>query len=278
MKIKHYLSVIKKHPKPIKFIVAKLLYHTKICRLLVINQDGYKLRFHPSNLACQLWINPEQRKNDLAFFNAYLKSGDYVIDVGANIGDTVLTASNLVGKNATVIAIEAHPRTFSFLIDNLKLNNIGNVITFNSAIGDMVGELEFSDNWRDDMNRVGKGSLKVSVNTLNNLITNEDEVALLKIDVEGYEKFVIDGANKILKNVKCIYFEVGEQHFSMYNYSIKDLLDLLEKHEFRLFKIVDFKQLSPINSMYKTDRVENLIALRELEDFVIRTAWEIIDS
>lgn len=277
MKINHYLSVIKRHPKPFRFIVAKLLFVTGLCRLFVIKQDGYKLRFHPSNLAFQLWINPEQREKDLAFFRAYLKSGDYVIDVGANIGDTVLVSSTLVTTNGTVVGIEAHPRTFSFFIDNLKLNNISNVEAVNCAIGDTEGELSFSDDWRDDMNKVGKGKLTVPVNTLNKLITNEYKVSLLKIDVEGYEKFVINGASNILKNVNCIYFEVGEQHFSMYNYSIRDLLDLLEQHEFKLFKIINFNRLSAITSMYETDKVENLVALRDTQDFIQRTGWEIVN-
>ena len=154
---------------------------------------------------------------------------------------------------------------------------ISNVEAVNCAIGDTEGELSFSDDWRDDMNKVGKGKLTVPVNTLNKLITNEYKVSLLKIDVEGYEKFVINGASNILKNVNCIYFEVGEQHFSMYNYSIRELLDLLEQHEFRLFKIINFNTLSAITPMYKTDKVENLVALRDTQDFIQRTGWEIVN-
>jgi len=277
MKVKHYFSVIKNHHKPIRFLVAKLLFNTGLCRLFIIQQNGYKLYFHPSNLACQLWIKPEQRQNDLVFFRAYLKPNDFVIDVGANIGDTVLTSSIIVGEKGKIIGIEAHPRTFSFFSANLKLNNIQNVQAINSAIGNSVGELGFSNNWRDDMNKVGSGDLKVAVQTLDNLITYQDSISLLKIDVEGYEKFVVLGAVNTLKNVQCIYFEVGEKHFAEYNYSIKDLLVLLEKQEFELFRIINNEKLLKITHIYRTDRVENLIALRNQADFVERTSWEIIN-
>src|SRR5206468_1237642 len=112
---------LRSHRHPSRFLMAKLLMLTGACRFFTIHQRGYRLWFHNSNVAMYRWIAPTEQEAELEFFRAYLKPGDIVVDVGANIGETALTESLAVGNSGRVIAFEPHPRTFGFLKENLEL-------------------------------------------------------------------------------------------------------------------------------------------------------------
>ena len=277
MRFNHYLNILRLHPKPIRLLMARLLVLTGLCRMITIEQDGYRLRFHPSNLSEQLWMAPNSRKDALEFFRAYLKPGDLVIDVGANIGDTALTSSLQIGDNGKIWAVEPHPRTFAFLTANINLNHALNIAPINCAVGEAIGEVTFADDRRDDMNRVGNGSLKVPVRRLDEIVDCRDAIALLKVDVEGYELPVFAGASEILDRVSTLHFEISRQHFSWFGYEIGDLLQLLESKGFQLFRFQSNHHLAKINSTYTSDNVENLIGMKDPSMFEQRTGWAITE-
>jgi FkbM family methyltransferase len=273
--MKSYLEIIRSQQRPFRFLLARILAVSGLCRLLIIEQHGYRLRFYPSNLTEQLWINPNCRTEALMFFNDYPKAGDRVIDVGANIGDTALTTAKLVGSRGCVWAIEPHPRTFRFLLGNLRLNRISNVVAINSAAGRESGFVTFSDDRRDDINRVGTGALNIPVQKLDDLVTCRETIALLKVDVEGYEKPVFEGADNLLTRTQCLHFEISKTHFSRFGYTISDLLKLLESKGFELFRISSGRVLKRINANYDTPLVGDAIGLRDSSDFTARTNWNI---
>ena len=273
--MKNYLKILHNHEHPIRFLAARLLMATGLCRWFIIPQAGYRLRFHPANLSSQVWINPHGRDDSLKFFRDYLKPGDRVIDVGANIGDTVLTSSVAVGASGSVVGIEAHPRTFGFFEDNLRLNRAANVTAINSAVGATSGALRFSDDRRDDMNRVGGGNLEVAVEKLDVLISDSKPVALLKVDVEGYEKFVFQGGAQVLERTECVFFEVSSLHFARFDYTTRDLLELLLTAGFQIFRISGATSLVRTSTDFESSDYENLIALRDEKKFVGRTGWRL---
>ena len=195
---------------------------TGACRFFTIRQRGFVVRFHPANLSSQLWIDPSGRDESLAFFRDYLKPGDLVVDVGSNIGDTVLAAAVQVGPSGHVIGLEPHPRTFQFLQDNITLNDARAVELLNVAAGSSPGSAQFSDGRRDDMNRIDGGTLQVTVERLDNLIHRPGPIALLKVDVEGYERHVFEGAPQVLQRTRCVHFEVSSLHFARFGYTTRD--------------------------------------------------------
>lgn len=82
-----------------------------------------------------------------------------------------------------------------------------------AAVGDKLGWVRFTDSRSDDQNHVAnEGPIVVPMITLDSLMENE-AVTLLKIDVEGFEKFVLIGANKLLEKTQFVYFEAWDEHF-----------------------------------------------------------------
>jgi FkbM family methyltransferase len=211
-------------------------------------------------------MNANERKGDEEFMTSYLRRGDVVVDVGANIGALVLTAAAIVGQTGLVYGIEAHPRIFGYLKKNVELNRRNNVRLLNFAAGQNRGAVRFSDENDDDINCVTDDSgITVQMETLDRLITNEARrIALLKIDVEGYEKFVIEGAAEVLARTDCIYFEAWEQHFVRNGYDTAAVLKILKGHGFTVHKKLGDADLLEVPVNYVAERCENLVAIRDV--------------
>lgn len=72
-----------------------------ISALFKIKRKGFFLRFYPSSISRVLWVEQffsQGDSSDEHFFERYLKCGDIVIDVGANIGSLTLLFSVLAGE------------------------------------------------------------------------------------------------------------------------------------------------------------------------------------
>ncbi len=268
----YFIKRLKQEKKPILFLLSRILWRARFSEYLIVKCQFYRLRFFPTSISAEKWVYPDFRKEDEDFFTFYLRSGDVVIDIGANVGTLTLTAAHLVGSSGKVFSIEAHPLIFSYLKKNVELNNFKNVALFNAAIGERNGFIQFSNKLYDELNEVvTNNGLQIEVKKLDDLLSDHLEtVNLLKVDVEGYEKFIFQGALNTLKKTECIYFESWEQHFIKYNYSTLDVLGLLKNSGFKLYKLKHSKlKLIPVN--YSSEICENLLAIRNIRGFSERT-------
>jgi FkbM family methyltransferase len=248
-----------------------------LCRFFKIQQNGYCVHFYPTSLSAQLWVSPEDRFDDELFFRRYLQDKDNAIDIGANIGTLTLVAAAIVGKEGKIYSIEAHPMTYKYLLGNMELNNSSNIEALNYAVGETSKKIGFSDLYSDDRNQVsidGKG-IQISMVKLDELLTIDREINLLKIDVEGYEKFVFEGASSILDRTQCIYFESWETHCRIFGYSTIDIIDLLKKKGFQCFKFDCDNTIAELQDGYISEECENLIALKNVHNFITRTNYSL---
>jgi FkbM family methyltransferase len=138
---------------------------------------------------------------DMAFVLHVLRTSDLFVDVGANVGSYTILASAALG--AKTIAFEPIPTTYGHLVDNIDLNGVHDlVIAHNIGVGAERGELIFTSSL-DTVNHVlgaaesDIASTKIAVNTLDEML-GESRPTVIKIDVEGFETRVIDGAAKAL--------------------------------------------------------------------------------
>ena len=200
-----------------------------------------------------------------------------VADVGANIGALTVHASRLTGPTGRVIALEAHPTTFRYLKGNIRLNKCTNVDARNVAVGAEPGSALFSDFTQDDINHVvdrpgnfqhdpvygrrRSRGVEVRVDSLDALLEGRG-VDFLKIDVEGYEKFVLQGATATLATVDRVYIESFEREFAKYGYHNRDVLDLLHRAGLSIFRH-DGREWKLIGADHVSETVENLLAFRD---------------
>ena len=143
-----------------------------------------------------------------------VKNGDVVIDVGANIGYyTVILAQ----KAKKVYAFEPDKINFEILKKNIEANKLTNVVAINAAVGSKKGFLELyksEENFGDHKlyethpsyghPPLKKGGL-VNIVILDEFLNNQ-KVDLIKIDTQGWEPEVIEGARKIIEKDRPIIF------------------------------------------------------------------------
>jgi FkbM family methyltransferase len=256
-----------------------LLRRLRISHLFRMRVGSISLVFHPAALTIRLWEDPGRYDFDVGFFRAYLRPGDTCIDAGANVGLLTLTASELVGDEGCVIAVEAHPRTCRYLRENLKLNHCTNVRACHAALAAAPGTLLFSEEAEDDLRHVvpsGPG-LRVPAVTLDSLTAAIDAVHLLKLDVEGYECEVLRGADRTLSITECVYFESSDRHVQRYGRQAHDLSQLVMDNGFFLFfpPTQRDRVLRPVPGGYRPPKVENLVAIRDLPAFLERTGYRL---
>jgi len=140
--------------------------------------------------------------DDMGFLLHTLRDSDQFVDVGANIGSYTILASGVIG--AKTIAFEPASETFPHLATNVTHNGIGNLVELNrKGVSDQNGRLQFSIG-SDTTNAVvnnafGREIQEIEVVRLDNAV-RVDRPTLLKIDVEGHEDHVLDGASETLSN------------------------------------------------------------------------------
>ena len=284
MDLKRKALEILRDKHAIRRLSALVLGRTGLGRLLrlKINIQGDKYIFNPTALCSLYWYDPASRTEDYDFITGFLKENDIYLDVGANMGVTVIPGARSVGNKGKVIAFEPHPKICSYLKENVALNNLNNVEIHNCAVGNQNGSIYFTNKFTDDMNQVSTSSennIKVPIVLLDDVIKELDNIALMKLDVEGYEKFVIEGAMQTLKKVNCIYFEVSDNNFKDFGYSSSDIFKLLEQAGFKLFKRNgNKKELLPLDLQYQApgEEYENIFGIKNTADFQSRTQWKIL--
>jgi FkbM family methyltransferase len=138
-----------------------------------------------------------------------VKPGTIYFDVGAHVGFYTLLASSLVQESGHVFAFEPLPRNISYLETHLEINAIENVTVIESAVSDHAGEARFdgaSDKYAHARGFFSKGQLS-DVGSILVPVVSLDELVLhgklpmpdyLKIDVEGAELAVLNGARQLL--------------------------------------------------------------------------------
>jgi FkbM family methyltransferase len=148
---------------------------------------------------------------EIAFFQRRLKALErpLVLDIGANIGVHTL---RWAVEGARVYSFEPSPPTRARLEANVARNGLGRAVTVSSlALSDTPGRARFYhcrdgafSSLRDTGRQAVVDSFDVEVSTLDDFAKSHplDGLALVKIDVEGFEQQVIDGGRRTLEALR----------------------------------------------------------------------------
>jgi FkbM family methyltransferase len=138
---------------------------------------------------------------DMGFLLHFLRPGDAFVDIGANVGSFSILASGVAGAKS--VALEPVASTFATLQLNIAINGLeGMIEPLCIAAGSQRGSVRFSID-RGPQNRAvahnyGGASAEVAVMSLDSVIADVCP-ALMKVDVEGSEDAVLEGASEALR-------------------------------------------------------------------------------
>jgi FkbM family methyltransferase len=147
--------------------------------------------------------------------------GDWAIDIGANIGVVTGQLAARVGDSGHVWAIEPVPRNIECLRDLRERNGLKMVRTFGVALGAVDGTVTLRlpppghSGWASvTASWIDADEITVPVRSLDSLVAehgSEGRLALIKIDVEGYESEVLAGATETLRRFgPLLYVEFND--------------------------------------------------------------------
>lgn len=220
------------------------------------------------NLYCGL-----MEYEDMAFLLHYLKQDDTFYDVGANVGAYTILASGVI--NAKSVSFEPLPSTFDRFIDQIKINRIDHLVeSKNVGVGDTSDTLELTNNL-NCMNQI-------NTDPNNRDVTNVDVIALdecyvptsssfVKIDVEGYEKFVLEGGTNFFSNkhVTALIIELNGSGVS-FGVEDNDVHKIIRSHGFKPVSYDPFsRKVSPLKT-YNTGA--NTIFVKDIDNAQHRVA------
>lgn len=153
----------------------------------------------------------EYSEGEVELFRQVMGTGNVVIEVGANIGAHTLFIAQQVGRSGVVIAFEPQRILFQTLCANLALNSVPNVYTLQQAVGAKAGSVVIPSLDYTQQNNFGGLSLGgyesgegVPLSTLDSF--NFPACTFLKIDVEGMELDVLQGADRLVRQFRPVIY------------------------------------------------------------------------
>jgi FkbM family methyltransferase len=181
----------------------------------LFGDSGFPMRYG----SCRLYIPPELHSVYLNYFDMWdhepltsrvftktLRSGDVVVDVGANIGYFTLLSASMVGPKGRVHAVECSPDTLAVLKNNIQKNHLHNVEVYPVAASNERGTLNLNvtaiglswlvphDKWPGS--KASPRTVSVPAVPLDEII--QSPVHFVKIDAEGADLDVLKGMKRIL--------------------------------------------------------------------------------
>jgi FkbM family methyltransferase len=141
-----------------------------------------------------------------------IRDTDVLVGVGSNIGYYVLLYGSMLEDKGKIIAIEPDPRSFRILRLNTALNSYDNRVKLvNVAVGSGNGTAYISLNKSFNLSSITtlsekkfneKTRFETNLVSLDDILSNESKIDIIRMDIEGYEFEVIKGMIKTLKNLK----------------------------------------------------------------------------
>jgi FkbM family methyltransferase len=213
-----------------------------------------------------IWVSPDARlrylrpgtqgfeQGLLAFVGVFVQRGQFVLDVGANVGEFALAAAHRCGSPGHVLAIEPDPFLASLYLRTSRepANADLELTILTSAVSSHAGIEEFSLSARgrasNALSRFGgsdmggrRQSYFVSTTTIDAISAQWNKPDIIKIDVEGAELAALQGAAETMQGPRpLIYIEVRKHN--------TEITDLFQTHDYRLFDPADTLLSAPLTT------------------------------
>ena len=173
-----------------------------------------------------------------------------VFDIGAHIGLCTLPLAHLTNR---VFSFEASPTNLRYLNNHVKINNCSNVTVVPHLVGkkniDLIDFYDAGDgsgipsivNLKFKKKNITIDHIKIKQICLDNFVKENSIIPdVIKIDVEGSEFNVLDGAELILKSYQPkIIISLHPEHLKLLNRNVSEIYDYCEKYSYELVSCID---------------------------------------
>jgi FkbM family methyltransferase len=206
------------------------------------------------------------------FFKKFIKKGDLVIDIGANIGDTTVPMALAAGASGITLGFDPNPYVFKVLEKNASLNKEKqNIIPLLNAISVKDEEFYYISSEASFSNgaisatkesRHGKFVYPQKIKGINLLQFLEknykeklNDFSFIKIDTEGYDKEIIKSIYDLIQKYKPTL--VAESFGDSSPEEKKELYNVIEQHGYDIFYFEDFDINAKIIKIKNSHEITN---------------------
>jgi len=202
-----------------------------------VNRNGISYELDISDY--QEWLIYFYCKSDSSdYVLRYLEQSEVIFDIGANIGQTAFNMSasqQAKNLNPVIFAFEPYPKTFHKLETNIALNKSKEIKAYNLGLGPEKGILHMTQHSPANsggfrMTNDSENSISVPVISLDEFVSEQQisSIDFIKIDVEGFEAQVLNGAKRTLEQFKPILvFEYSVENIEAQGGNSDDILEQL---------------------------------------------------
>lgn len=211
-KIKHQLFLIKERLKVIK---SKSLNPSKMVGRIfdlkqkkLVNLPQFNLYVMPNDYIGNHIIQSRSYEPHVTkIIKNILRENHVFLDIGANVGYFTMLASTITKNKGKVIAFEPNPQNLQLIYSSIQTNQFNNIDIYPFAASDKKTILRFLN--------VGSNACVVGHNAsyqknecfvqsviLDDILKDEPQIDLIKIDIEGHEPFAIKGMTNIIKKYR----------------------------------------------------------------------------
>lgn len=194
------------------------------------------LRFIYRNLKARF----RDQRQEIKALLKHIQLGDSVVDCGANKGSYIWTLSRAAGENGQVIAFEPQRKLAAYLREMVQSCGLHNVRIEEKGISDHAGTMQLMIPGGDTspgasleqsiLQREDCATYPVTVVSLDEYFAARTrKISAIKIDVEGHEFAVLQGAQNILKqDAPLLVFECEQRHLT--GTTVAEILAWLKEH------------------------------------------------
>ena len=193
----------------------------------------------------------EPERHVLDTFQRFVKAGDVVLDVGANIGTHTFALAALVGPEGRVYAVEADSDNVASLRLSIEASAERRIVVLAVAASDKVGTVAAwsseGTNSKFSERGVRGGGRVAKTAPLDDLL--DDDIALIKLDVEGMELLALRGLSRTIARSRPVVISEFSPYYIAdalgHDYS-EDFFDFFRSRDFVCFYLDPFRVLNPI--------------------------------
>jgi len=260
------MKFIWKHPliktERLRAVIRYVRFHLKYrygqeCRIPFLNNFLIIIKGEGSQAHYFTYLSDFE---EMLFLLHYLNEDDKFIDIGANIGTYSILSATMVG--CETVSFEPSDQIFSLLEKNVIINNVESKINlFKYALG--AENQSMMIGYKGAMTYITNNNeldlQEIEVKRLDDFV---DYGSLIKIDVEGYEEFVLEGAEKVLSNPKTGALIIELASYNRYGSSNDRVHEALNKYGFFPIKYLPYKREFTKLKTYRKDQF-NTIYIRD---------------
>lgn len=231
------MRIAKRILRRVKLTVSRIVTPQGERRISHERLDGFEiLVLSNEDVGRQIALFGGYEEDETRFFKRHIKTTDICIDVGGNVGFfSILFAS--LATSGEVHAFEPIRLNAALMRANAALNAISNITVNECAVGARQGQVTFTvskdsayssikDTGRQPMSAV----IEVPITTIDAYINLSSlaRVDILKVDVEGAEEMVINGATNLLSDPKrrprVILMELFDGNLKAFDSSVETIM------------------------------------------------------